>query len=305
MIVVAGANGNLGLHVAAALRARGTPVRALVRSRRRALAAGLPPDEIMVVDFSDPAALARALHDAAGVISCLGASVAPRVGAGFRGYNQVDRPLNAALIHAAQRTGVGMFVYVSACGAPQLRHLAYFNAHAAVEDLLKASSLGWAIVRPTGLFSAFAPLHKLARRGFAPVVDDGAARTNPIAERDAATACLKAFNLPGAERNVGGPDILSRRDIAALALAAQTAKGVVRSIPSKLLAAQAAAIRPLHPRLSDLLRFVGHVMTHDTIAPPVGEHRLAEYFASLNAPGDATGTPSTPENDTPPEARPR
>jgi uncharacterized protein YbjT (DUF2867 family) len=195
----------------------------------------------------------------------------------------IDLPLNAALIDAARRAGVGMFVYVSACGAAGLRQLAYFNAHAAVEELLRAAPMGWSIVRPTGLFSAFSSLHRLAGHGISPIIGDGAAKTNPIADADAAEACIDALNLPRIERDIGGPDVLSRREIASLALAAHSRNAGVRSISPRLVAAQATAIRRFTPRMSDLLQFLGHVMTHDTIAPLAGSRSLSDFFGSLSS----------------------
>ncbi len=68
------------------------------------------------------------------------------------------------MIEAARKAGVKRFVYVGVAGHRELGHLDYVRAHELVVTSLKESGLDYAVIRPTGLFSAFAVLVPMAVR---------------------------------------------------------------------------------------------------------------------------------------------
>ncbi|WP_149549840.1 NAD(P)H-binding protein [Streptomyces marokkonensis] len=129
MILVTGANGNLGSATLAALRARG--IAATGGSRT-------PGEGMRRLDFDDPASL-----DLAGV------SALVLVSAGYAEDDQVVRR-HAAVLEAAVRHGVGHVVYTSLTGAGD--HLGFALAHRATERLVRASGLPWTILR-NGLYA--------------------------------------------------------------------------------------------------------------------------------------------------------
>jgi uncharacterized protein YbjT (DUF2867 family) len=100
-IIVAGATGNLGGRIVAALVRRGASVRALVRNGtaedRLAKLRGLGV-EIAAVDMADTAALTRALGDATVVVSAL------------QGLRDVIVDAQSRLLDAAIAAGVGRFI---------------------------------------------------------------------------------------------------------------------------------------------------------------------------------------------------
>jgi len=122
----------------------------------------------------------------------------------------------------------------------------------------------------------------LAERGRVPLFGQGNASTNPIADEDlavvAADQLLAPAPLVARELELGGPDILSRRRIAELACEA-AGRGRVMSLPLGLGRLMALLMRPLSPRMSDLVRFVLAVGETDAIAPTVGKRSLAESYA--------------------------
>lgn len=129
MILVTGANGNLGSATLAALRARGAIATGGSRN---------PSDGMRRLDFDDRAGL-----DLAGV------STLVLVSAGYAEDDQVVER-HAAVLDAAARDGVRHIIYTSLTGAGD--HLGFAAAHRATERLLRACGLPWTILR-NGLYA--------------------------------------------------------------------------------------------------------------------------------------------------------
>jgi uncharacterized protein YbjT (DUF2867 family) len=283
-VLVAGATGALGRHVISALKSRGYRTRALGRTGRTLGTTGA--DETRVADALAEGALDEAVRGCDVVFSCLGASVDPSRG-GRASFARVDVPANCRLVDAAKRAKVRRFVYVSVHRAKEHLELEYMRAHEDVVLHLATSGLDWAVVRPTGFFSSLAPFVARARRGPLPLFGSGDARSNPVHEADLAEACVDAVAGGPRERDVGGPEVLTRRQIAALACAAAGVPLRVRRIPLAFAWIASLVIRPFHPRLAHLLAFVGVVMNEDFVAPAVGTRTLGDYW---KVPASATGS---------------
>ncbi|MEU2506441.1 NAD(P)H-binding protein [Streptomyces sp. NPDC007863] len=129
MILVTGANGNLGSATLAALRARGAV--AMGGSRT-------PGEGMRGLDFDDHASV-----DLAGV------STLVLVSAGYAEDDQVVGR-HAAVLDAAVRDGVRHVVYTSLTTAGD--HLGFALAHRATERLVRESGLPWTILR-NGLYA--------------------------------------------------------------------------------------------------------------------------------------------------------
>ncbi|MFQ5678788.1 MAG: SDR family oxidoreductase [Gemmatimonadota bacterium] len=276
-VLVAGAAGALGREVTRELLSRGHRVRALVNRTT------LPEDlhDKVGVHRADATHLDELRGVADGidaVFSCLGASVSPRMSRGRRTFHQVDTPANLNLIAAAREAGAGHFVYVSVAGHEELGHLRYVQAHEAVVAALRGSPLSYAVIRPSGFFSAFSEFLRMAEKGTVTIIGDGSARTNPVHDRDLAAVCADAVEGTRGERAVGGPEVLSRREIAELAFLALGKPGRIRSVSPSALRTIAPLVRPLNPRAGDLIAFVAEVFTQDLVVPACGSRTLAAYF---------------------------
>ncbi|WP_225824319.1 NmrA family transcriptional regulator [Streptomyces naphthomycinicus] len=129
MILVTGANGNLGAATLAALRARGAAATGGSRT---------PGEGMRRLDFDDHAGL-----DLTGVSTLVLVSA---------GYAEDDRVVgrHAAVLDAAARDGVGHVVYTSLTGAGD--HLGFALAHRATERLVRAGAVPWTILR-NGLYA--------------------------------------------------------------------------------------------------------------------------------------------------------
>lgn len=276
-VVVAGATGALGQQVVRELLRRGYAVCAVVRRTP------LPPDladKVTVVwgDALDPSTTDLACSSSDVVFSCLGASVSPKLSAGRRTYARVDEPANLNLLDSAIRAGATRFVYVSVAGAHEFGHLRYVRAHEAVVQKLSSARIDHAVIRPPGFFSAFLEVLELARRGPVPLIGDGSAKTNPIHDADLASVCVDAIEGAGPEVLAGGPDVLTRREIAEIALEALGRPPRVRSVPPALVRLMAGLVRPINPRVGDITSFYAAVSVHDLIVPALGTRRLSDYF---------------------------
>ena len=270
-VLVAGSSSVLGRHLIAALKARGHTVRALTRSEARVHGAGA--DEVAVGDALAPGTLERAMVGVDAVISSVGASVLPAPSKGWRGFHAIDWPANKNLIDAAVVAGVKKLVYVSVFGAEKTRHLAYCDAHERVVDYARDKGLDASIVRPTAFHSALTEFVVLARRGIVPVF--GAAfQTNPIADADLAAVCVDALSPGPRGIDAGGPEVLSRRQIAEIAIAASGRRAKLLSLPPCLLRV-AAMFAFAFPRGAQLFSFFAHVMSRDLVAPRHGSGSLA------------------------------
>lgn len=288
LVVIAGATGALGRHAIDAFRDAGYRVRALARPSVRFEALRGVADEIFPANALQAEALIEPCKGANVVLSAIGASVLPSVRLGRASFENVDTPANLNLINAAQTTGVGKFVYVSLhCEASEmLQRVRYVRSHERVVEALARTSLPYCIVRPTGFFSAFGEFVAMAKRGQpAPVFGGGAVKTNPVHEADVAQLCAEAARSDNQlkEISIGGPDILTRREIAELAFAALGKRPRIISAPLLAGTLGCIALRPFHPRMADLIEFIVAISKQDVIAPARGRRRLCDYFRELAA----------------------
>lgn len=211
-VLVLGANGFIGSHVAAALSSAGWSVRAgarrIAEPSRRA-----PTFDWVVADFAKlttAEAWTSLLVGVDAVVNCVGV-LQNGAGDSTRAAH-VDGP--RALIEACEAAGVRRLVHISAVGADDDAGTDYARTKAQTERLIEASALDWLILRPslvvdraafggTGLIRALAafPL-------FSPVVGgDQTFRPIPLGDLSAAVvAALKSaapsrqsFDMPGPE----------------------------------------------------------------------------------------------------------
>ena len=211
-VLVLGANGFIGSHLAAALSVEGWAVRAGARKPSEA-ARRAPAFEWVQADFArltTTDAWAPLLDGVDAVVNCVGVL---QDGAGdSTTLAHVEGP--RALIQACERAGVRRLIHISAVGADDAAGTAYARTKAETERLVRAADLDWLILRPslvvdraafggTGLIRALAacPL-------FIPVVG-GDQVFRPIALSDLGAAVVVAlkpgapvretFDMPGPE----------------------------------------------------------------------------------------------------------
>jgi nucleoside-diphosphate-sugar epimerase len=150
-------------------------------------------------------------------------------------------------------------------------------------------------VRPTGLFSFFAEILRLAanNRGF--VVGDGTALTNPIHEADAARACVDALTLEEQhDLPVGGPVTYTRAEIVELAFRVLGRSPSVRNVPAWMMRPIPTMMRIVNRRIAALVEFGIAVSQSDCIAPVYGHLTLDSYFREMLASNHQWRSPRQP-----------
>ncbi|TNE49312.1 MAG: SDR family oxidoreductase [Deltaproteobacteria bacterium] len=278
-ILVAGASGSVGFEVLKGLQSHSCEIVTFSRDPKRAKKLQDMAKEVRLGDVRKPKSLEGLCDNIDVVFSCLGASVELNLRQRASFYS-VDYEGNRNLLREALRAGCSRFVYVSATLGESYNHTAYIQAHEQFVTELKASGLSYTIIRPTGIFSALEAFVDMARRGVAPLIGDGKAQSNPVHPADVAQVCVDNMWEGAEEVNVGGPEMLTRREMAGLAFQALGKKPRLIPVPAFLFRLGSVLLRPFHPRLSQMLQFVEAVSTHDALAPQIGTRTLSDYYAS-------------------------
>jgi uncharacterized protein YbjT (DUF2867 family) len=274
--LVAGATGQLGKCVLTELKQRGYAVRAIARDAGKL--AGLGIDETVTADLTEPETLRGVADGVEFVISCAGATMNMNNFGDRKSFYEVDHQGNRNLLAEAKRAGVKKFVYVSLACADQLRRTEYADAHEKFVEDLRASGMPHTVVRPTGFFGFMLEILKFAGKGRGILIGDGACRTNPIHQADVAAACVEAVESNQPEMAVGGPDVLTRRQITEQAFDVLQRKPNVMSISPGVFKLIISPLRLVNRRIHALMDFGIAVTQIDVVAPAYGSRQLRTYF---------------------------
>jgi uncharacterized protein YbjT (DUF2867 family) len=82
---------------------------------------------------------------------------------------------------------------------------------------------------------------------------------------------------------IGGPEVLTRRQIVELAFAACGRPPRISRAPAWAPGLIGGLIRPFAPRLGELASFLGVVSAGDFVAPAYGARRLGDFYRELAA----------------------
>lgn len=205
-VLVTGATGFVGSHLAEALRRRGDEVTVLARSASKA--AALTPLGVRVVpgDLHDRSALEQAA-EGQDVVYHVAGVVAARSEADFLVANR-DGTRN--LVETLARVGTGRLVFVSSMAAagPTIKGrplrgdeaprpvTAYGRSKLAAEQAVTSAAFPWTILRPPMVYGPrdqeVLKVFRLARLGVAPVMGDGSQELSAVHGGDLAEALIAA-----------------------------------------------------------------------------------------------------------------
>ena len=246
-VSVIGGSGFIGRYVVKRLAERGAVV--TVVSRHATEAQFLKPmgdvGQIALIDagLDDEARLAAALAGSSAVVSSVGI-LYERGRQRFQALH-VDGPARVARLAAA--AGAKHFVHVSALSADAQAASAYARSKAMGEAAVKAAFPAATILRPSLVFGPeddfFNRFAGLARVSWAlPLVGGGATRFQPVYVGDVADAAMAALDRPEAQGRtyeLGGPAVLSFRELMGLLLREIGRRRVLVTLPSGLASAAA------------------------------------------------------------------
>jgi uncharacterized protein YbjT (DUF2867 family) len=213
-VLVTGGTGFVGPHVVHALRARETPVRALVRDPARGSRLTAWDVELAVGDVTDPASLRAA---------CKGVDAVVHLVAIIKGrpedFQRVMAQGTRNVVAAAKEAGVRRFVLASALGLDERSKDAvpYFRAKWEMEKAVRESGLEHVIFRPSfvfgrdgGVLPTFVRLARFAP--VTPIIGPGTQRLQPIWIEDLAGYYALALTEQAAANRtfeLGGPEAVS------------------------------------------------------------------------------------------------
>ena len=284
LATVFGGSGFLGRHIVRALARDGWRIRVAVR--RPDLAGFLRPlgvvgqIEPVQANLRYPDSIAAALEGATAVLNVAGI---PRQ-SGRQSYEAVHVAGAEAIARAAAAAGVDSLVHVSGIGADPQSANVYIASKGRGEAAVRAASPGAIILRPSVVFGPeddfLNRFGALARALPAlPLVGGGATRLQPVFVGDVALAALAVLDDPSAAGRVyelGGPQVLTLREIAELTLRIVERRRVLASLPfglAKLIAwstevASALSLGLFPPRAMMMTRDQVELLRHDNVVSP-------------------------------------
>jgi len=220
LVTVFGGSGFLGRHVVRALCKRDYRIRIAVR--RPELAGHLQPigkvGQIHAVqtNLRHPASVAAAMRGASIAINLVGVLAE----SGAQTFDAVQARGAETVAKAAAAVGARM-VHVSAIGADASSPSRYARAKAAGEKAVLSAVPSATIMRPSVVFgpedqftNRFAALARMSP--MLPLIGGGKTRMQPVFVGDVATAVADAVDgkaRPGATYELGGPEVLTMREI--------------------------------------------------------------------------------------------
>jgi uncharacterized protein YbjT (DUF2867 family) len=274
-VVLAGATGYLGGHIAQELATRQIPAKIIVRNTKKAAGLATGNRTVSKAEVTRPETLKGLFENVDTVISTVGIT---RQKDGLT-YMDVDYQANKNLLEEAKKAGVRKFIYVSVLNGNLHRNLKILEAKEAFVDDLVASGLEYTIIRPNGFFSDMRDFLDMAKKGKVYLFGNGEQKFNPIHGADLAIACVAAIETYNTEISLGGPDILTQNEVAEMALLACGKPINIIHLPNGLRRAVIWVLRTFtSSKTYGPLEFFLTLMAEDAIAPRYGSHRLASFF---------------------------
>jgi uncharacterized protein YbjT (DUF2867 family) len=278
-VLLAGATGYLGRHIARELLKRSYLVRALARNPEKLKQDNIETTEILQAEITQPDSIKDCCKNIDVVISTVGIT---KQKDGLT-YMDVDYQANMNLLQEAKKSRVKKFIYISVLNGENLRNLKICDAKELFVDQLIKSGLDYCIIRPNGLFSDMTEFLTMAKKGRVYLFGDGELKTNPIHGEDLAVICVDAIDKPDIEIKAGGPETLTHNEIAAVAFEALEVTPKITHIPNWVRVAVLKMIRLFSSsKVYGPIEFFMTAMAMDMVAPEYGRHTLREYFNKLN-----------------------
>jgi NADH dehydrogenase len=279
--VVTGAFGYTGRYITTRLLDSGRSVRTLTGHPNRSNPFG---DRVAVAafDFDDRRKLAEHLRGATTLYNTYWVRFP-------RGDVTFERAVvnSETLIHAAEDAGVPRIVHVSITNPSEDSPFAYFRGKARVEQMIRDSGLGYAIVRPTVIFGREDILinniaYILRKVPVFGIPGSGSYRLRPVSVEDVADICVRSGRMESDEViDAVGPETFTFEGLVRLIAQTIGRRTLFVHVPPAVVLNAAAIIG----------RLVGDVMvTRDeldglmaelvmTEGPATGSRRLTEWLA--------------------------
>lgn len=279
--VVTGAFGYTGRYIAARLLDSGANVKTLTGHPDRPNLFG---DRVAVapLDFGDPRELAGHLRGARTLYNTYWVRFP-------RGEVTFERAVanSEVLIRAAGNAGVRRIVHVSITNPSLDSPFAYFRGKARVEELIRGSGLGFAIVRPTVVFGREDILinnlaYLLRRIPIFGIAGSGSYRVRPVSVEDVADLCVRSGRA-GTDEVIDavGPETFTFQELVRLIARTIGVRRLFVHVPPAMALAAASTIGRMVGDVlvtrEELDGLMAELVTTD--GPATGTRRLTEWLA--------------------------
>jgi uncharacterized protein YbjT (DUF2867 family) len=248
LITVFGGSGFIGRHLVRALAKRGHRIRVAVR--RPDLAGHLQPlgtvSQIQPIqaNLRYPNSVAAAIKDADSVINLVGILAEN----GHQTFSSVQAEGARAVAQACKNAGINNFVQISALGANSDSTSIYAQTKAYGEQIAQELVPNATIIRPSivfgpedNFFNQFASLARVLP--ILPLIGGGETKFQPVFVGDVAdliTRVIDAEAQQGKTYELGGPDVMSFKDILQYILDVTGRKRLLLPLPFPVAMMQAA-----------------------------------------------------------------
>lgn len=205
-----------------------------------------------------------------------------------RGESTFDRAVQntKTLIEAAVVAGVRRMVHISITNPSHDSPFPYFRGKAAIEDAIRDSGLGYAIVRPTVIFGKEDILinniaYLLRRLPIFGIPGSGSYRLRPVSVEDVADICVAAGSRDGDEViDAVGPETFTFEELVRLIAATIGVKTRIVHVPATTVAATGRllgfVVNDVLVTRDELEGLMAELVTTD--GPATGERALSEWL---------------------------
>ena len=295
-VLVVGGNGFVGSHLCAELVDRGHDVMVLARNPQNG---DLPGDvNTCTGDVTDYGSIEGAFNGQDAAINLVALSPLFKPDGGDEMHDRIHRGGTEHCLEAADEHDVDRFVQLSALGADSNGSTHYLRAKGRAEELVRESDRDWVIFRPSVVFGEggeFVGFTKKLKSWFAPGLPvyplpggGTSTRFQPVWVGDLVPMIADALeddNHVGETYEVGGPDVLTLREITNMVYESEGKSVTIVSLPmgmAKLgLTAMGSVGLPMGKDQYRSLQFDNTVDSNDVAVFGVSESTLTTFRSYL------------------------
>jgi len=159
------------------------------------------------------------------------------------------------------------------------------RSKSAFVEALTRSPLAHQVINPSGYFSDLAGILQMARRRIVILPPDLGVHIAPIHGADLARCCVDRLGDASGSWDIGGPDVLTYREIADLASLALGRRCITFAVPTRAVRAAVWLANRLGERPATLAQFFADGLTRDAVGERCGDHHLEVFFRDLAGAG--------------------
>ena len=267
-IAVIGGTGFIGRLIVEALAERGARIKVLARNPDRAKFLK-PMGQVGQIslhggDALDDAALDDVISGTDAVINTIGILAE----SGRQRFDSLQAELPGRIASRATQAGISRVIQISAIGANPKSRIKYAASKGKGESLLFKNFAKATVLRPSlvfgtgdGFFNRFAKMALLAPG--LPVIGGGQNKVQPVYAGDVAeavVACLSNDKTAGKVYELGGPDVMTFKDVMAYIIRHIDRRRMLIPVPHPLMMLAATVMAPLPnaPVTRDQLKQLKH-----------------------------------------------